>query len=155
VDFNESFIARFEAKVGEQLPNGCKEWQANRLDAGYGLIRTNSTGSARLAHRAIYEYTYGAIPQGGVVMHSCDNPRCVNIKHLVLGIQKDNVHDMVAKGRHSWKDGTAWQKLSKRDARTVKMLAAKEMTQQRIADLFGVSRPLISMLLSGKFKYAA
>jgi predicted transcriptional regulator len=44
--------------------------------------------------------------------------------------------------------------LSSADAKIVKRLRAMELSQQRIADMMNVSRPLISMLLGGKLQYA-
>jgi hypothetical protein len=44
--------------------------------------------------------TYGSIPDGKVVMHSCDTPPCVNPKHLSVGDVADNVADMARKARH-------------------------------------------------------
>lgn len=35
------------------------------------------------------------------IMHTCDNPGCVNPHHLVLATRSDNIHDSVLKGRHS------------------------------------------------------
>jgi hypothetical protein len=36
---------------------------------------------------------------GKVVMHTCDNPQCVNPEHLRLGTQKENIMDMHQKKR--------------------------------------------------------
>ena len=55
----------------------------------------------RAAHRVAWEaHNAQPIPEGMVVMHSCDNPACVNPEHLSIGTPKDNTHDMIAKGRH-------------------------------------------------------
>jgi hypothetical protein len=53
----------------------------------------------KLAHRMAWELTYGEIPAGLVVMHSCDVRHCVNPGHLQLGTRKDNNQDRVMKGR--------------------------------------------------------
>lgn len=76
-----------------------------------------------------------------VVMHTCDNPSCVNWQHLKAGTHSDNSQDMVAKGR---------QRKSAVDAKAVREMREKGLTQQEIADNLGVSRPLISMILAGK-----
>lgn len=69
----------------------------NTFRNGYGQIE--HCGRALRAHRVAYELANGPIPLGMVICHSCDNPRCVNVDHLFIGTQADNMADMVAKGR--------------------------------------------------------
>lgn len=51
------------------------------------------------AHRFSYEINISEIPKGMVVMHSCDNPKCVNPDHLSVGTQLQNIHDAIKKKR--------------------------------------------------------
>lgn len=83
--------------------NNCWIWQGS-LDAyGYGKISSGGRSHKRdiRAHRLSYEMRFGLIKDGNVICHTCDNPSCVNPNHLFEGTQKDNVRDMVRKGRMS------------------------------------------------------
>lgn len=76
----------------------CWEWQGGKNNLGYGLIRDEKR--MRTTHRVSYEeHTQTKIPNHLVVMHSCDNPKCTNPQHLSLGTRKDNMQDMLRKGR--------------------------------------------------------
>ena len=75
----------------------CDIWESYRLPDGYGQLRVG--GRSYRAHRLIWEQEHGAIPEGLVVMHSCDVPSCINIEHLSVGTVRDNARDAVAKGR--------------------------------------------------------
>jgi len=79
------------------VPTGCWVWNANKTHNGYGQIYYK--GSQSRAHRVMYELMHGTIPNGMVVCHSCDNPSCVNPKHLYLATQKENIADCMRKGR--------------------------------------------------------
>jgi len=94
--------ARFEEKVALGL-GGCEVWLGMRSH-GYGYLWHE--GKMLRAHRVAYELHVGAIPDGMIVMHTCDNRACVNPKHLRLGTASDNMRDCVAKGRH----GNQWRK---------------------------------------------
>jgi hypothetical protein len=90
---------RFWSKV--QKGATCWEWQGSRhAKTGYGTFSLYRVRNGPIhAHRVAYVIHYGRIVAGKVVMHSCDNPGCVNPKHLRLGSQRENTQDMIAKGR--------------------------------------------------------
>ena len=91
---------RFWSKVRKADGDGCWEWMGARVKTGYGQIGRSRTRQLIATHRLSWELYRGAIPSGLCVCHRCDNPRCVRPDHLFLGTQADNIHDMVAKGRH-------------------------------------------------------
>ena len=80
--------------------SGCWEWAGRLNDAGYGVLTLARSGlhEARV-HRLTYELTVGRIPEGMIVRHRCNNPRCGRPSHLVIGEQVDNVQDMFDAGR--------------------------------------------------------
>lgn len=87
---------RFWHKVAVKGPADCWEWQAGK-SRGYGTCFEH--GMPVSAHRVSYAMHNGPIPPGMVVMHSCDNPGCVNPAHLSVGTQADNMADKTKKGR--------------------------------------------------------
>lgn len=72
--------------------SGCMVWRGRTNSNGYGSILW--MGRTQLVHRLIYEeYRDYSLRPGQVVRHMCDNPRCVNPGHLVVGSQSDNMAD--------------------------------------------------------------
>ena len=80
--------------------DGCwlvKPWA--RAKDGYCIVK-NESGITVRGTRVVWEHHHGPITGGLSVCHHCDVPSCVNPEHLFLGTQKDNIADMVRKGRH-------------------------------------------------------
>lgn len=102
--YTSNDLERFWTKVAITADdNKCWEWQRGKNVDGYGVFGTGGRKHKKrhLAHRFSWELAYGNIPTGLFVLHSCDNPSCVNPKHLFLGTNLDNIHDMMNKGRQS------------------------------------------------------
>jgi hypothetical protein len=91
---------RFWAKVDKSAgPEGCWLWTAGAI-GGYGRISAGGRhGKHIMAHRLSYKLAYGPVPPGHDILHSCDNPPCVNPLHLFAGTAQSNTEDARSKGR--------------------------------------------------------
>lgn len=88
--------------LSQPEPNtGCWLWTGatmeNKNGSKYGQIRYRCVRSN--AHRFSYVTFIGEIPEGLFVCHRCDTTLCVNPAHLFAATHKDNMKDMVLKGR--------------------------------------------------------
>lgn len=94
----QSVFERLLQNIEINETTDCWEWQGGTNNIGYGLIRDDKR--MRTTHRVSYEeHNQVAIPKYMCVCHTCDNPLCVNPQHLWLGTRKDNIQDMIKKGR--------------------------------------------------------
>jgi hypothetical protein len=73
---------------------GCWPWTGAKSDSGYGLFsEKNEKGRPvlRRAHRLMYEYMVGPIPEGLTLDHLCRNRLCVRPSHLEPVTSVENV----------------------------------------------------------------
>lgn len=123
-------------------PKGdCLEWTKCYNTDGYPRAAfENSNGKV---HRVVWELVNSKSAQGYVVRHSCDNPRCINPKHLLLGTPTDNMRDRDERDRH----GAA--KLNHEKVKQAReMYLTKEYTQLELANMFGVHLRTMNSLLN-------
>lgn len=85
---NRSLIDRLADKFVFS-PSGCWDWTANKQRTGYGHITIDK--KACLAHRVMYEFLIGPIPDGLTLDHLCRNTSCVNPKHLEPVTLRENL----------------------------------------------------------------
>lgn len=128
-------VERFWAKVAISDPEDCWEWTAARRPDGYGRFVLPGNRHGR-AHIFSYELHRGAVPDGAGVLHSCDNPPCVNPRHLSVGTQADNMGQMA--DRRRWpRKLTDDQMMEVRDS---------PGSQAAIAQRFGISQSYVSLI---------
>lgn len=96
-----TIIEKFHSRVERKGPDECWPWLGSTDKDGYGQLAVRDPKRRTLkAHRLAYEFGIGPIPYGLGALHTCDNPPCCNPRHLWAGTQKDNMRDMIAKGRN-------------------------------------------------------
>ncbi len=146
----ETIEDRFFSKVVAG-PNNCWVWAARRNEDGYGQFWFD--GSMGRAHRFSWSLHNGMeIPEGLQVMHSCDNPPCVNPDHLSLGTNVENQADSYRKGRGNNPKGEAHgcAKLTAEQVFEIQSMDRTHRSQRSIAVQFGVSQKTIWRILNGK-----
>ena len=133
---------RFWRNVNKDTGTDCWEWVGVSNRKGYGNISLGPRlNKSEGAHRVSWKlHNKLEIPVGMHVMHSCDNPKCVNPAHLSVGTPKQNHDDMVAKGRKrivappGERNGK-----SIINAEIVKQIRASDDSHAALARRFGVS----------------
>lgn len=115
---------------------GCRLWICGADKDGYG--RTCFAGKAWQAHRLMYTLAVGQIPDGMLVMHTCDTPACVNPGHLRVGSAADNSEDMVSKSRQSRGAAHGRSKITESDVIRIRELYAVGGPMAPIARALGI-----------------
>lgn len=138
---------RFYQRV--QKTNYCWIWEGYKSPAGYGVVTIY--GEQHQTHRLSWMFECGPIPKGMIIMHTCDNPSCVNPDHLKLGTQRDNMHDMWDKGRgnpgHLCGEESPPSKLT--DVDVIKIRLSNELIKV-LAKKFGVSTSTVCDIQKGR-----
>lgn len=144
------FEDRFFEKLAKDDATGCWNWLAAKTDVGYGMMsRGNGSNLPILAHRAAYEHFKGPIPPGVLVLHSCDNRRCVNPDHLHLGSPADNSREMAERNRSTRANKHPNRKLSADMIPLIRDLSKEGVTYKVIAAMCGVTEQAIGSVVRG------
>ncbi len=119
VNLTDRQIRNFWRKVQKLSENECWNWTASKDGNGYGKLGTSSMGKTRMwaAHRLSFLIKNGRLNECLGVLHSCDNPLCVNPKHLRQGTHVENMEDAKLRGRMASGENHGLRKHPERAAR--------------------------------------
>jgi hypothetical protein len=154
------FEATFWNKVAKAGEDDCWLWTGAKITKGYGrLCRRKGTGKkqkAYLAHRISWSLANGDLSDDLLVCHHCDNPSCVNPKHLFVGTDADNCADKMAKGR-----GGQTGRINKLGPQTpayvvesIRHSYRMGETQQHIIKKFGIGENTVYHIVRGLCAYS-
>ncbi len=147
----------FHGKYKKASEDECWEWQAGKDKNGYGKMQyfTHIDEKRKKVHGRAHRIAYcldkgiNEVPDEGYVLHHCDNPSCVNPKHLYLGDNTQNVNDRVNRQRGYEPKGELhhYAKMTEED---VKMIRKSKMRNCDLARMFNVTDSCIFSIRSGR-----
>lgn len=142
---------RFFNKVSIPDLDGCWCWTGARVRGRYGHFSSSPDGRRRLvySHRWSWEYYFGPIPEGIDVLHKCDNPPCVNPRHLFVGTHAENMADMARKGRANPPKGEKNIRAELNDEK-VRFIRSSNLSVRELARLYGVGPTCIHHARTGR-----
>ena len=144
-----SLSTRFHAKVDSSGgPDACWPWRGCTGGSGHGVLKVGGRRTDS-AHRLAYTYCHGAIPDGCVVRHTCDNPKCCNPAHLLIGTHAQNVADRVERKRSACGAKNGRAKLTVSDVQSIRRLAGI-VPIRTLAATYDVDPAAIRNVITGK-----
>lgn len=156
IDLRYDLVARKISEV-EITENGCWNWTGKLKTSrgNYGQITLysgmeNPKKRTYSAHRVSYAFHHGIDPAEMCVMHTCDNPRCINPDHLELGTHTDNMRDMVEKGRSTIGETNPNSKLSESTVLKIVAEIKRGKNNTEIAAEHPVTHSQVSLIRLGK-----
>lgn len=161
----EAQLRRFLSYFTKGATDECWIWNGLRLRPGYGIFGIGRNNPYK-AHRIAYFLHYGVDPWPKFVCHRCDNPSCVNPKHLFVGTSLSNNKDRLAKGGYARGEDHFYRKHPDRITRgedhpNFKLTNENVLCLRRISKqlgipakfaglLFGVSKNTVRDIVSGR-----
>jgi len=140
----------FRKKFWSQVDQGdsCWLWTGSINHNGYGhfFARIDEQTYYR-AHRYVWALFNGDIPEGHVVMHSCDVRHCVNPHHLSCATQADNLADRDSKGRAALGSKQGHSKLTELQAHIAKY---SSITPTELGNRWNVHPTCITAIRRGR-----
>lgn len=131
----------------DEADDGCWNWSGPVDTKGYGRLHTK--GKTVKAHRLSLRYHTGSLDEDMAVLHSCDNPLCVNPGHLREGTRGENSRDMVLRRRSLSGERHNNAKLNWGQVREIRN-NPDGLTTSKLAKKYGVSTTHIRYIVNGK-----
>ena len=136
-------MRKFDYEIDE---NDCWVRDKRLNSSGYPIFSIKR--KQHRIHRYHYQQYKGEIPEGYIVRHTCDNRKCINPDHLILGTHVDNVKDRVERNRSAKHEKNGRSKLTLDIAREIRQ--DTQTKNEHLAKKYGVDSKVIRNIKQNK-----
>lgn len=150
--YRDYTIERFKKKISKtDDDNECWIWNGTIMTGGVAGIKMR--GEMKPAYRVMYEYHNNCkIKEGMYILHSCDNRRCMNPKHLREGTPAENSKDMTDRNRQAKGEKHGGAKLTHHQVQEIRIKwdLFNNQTTRGLANEYGVKQSCIRQIINYK-----
>ena len=149
---SEKVLSSFYRMTKKDVEENCWLWSGKKNRWGYGKQKIG--GKEYIASRLSWYIHNGKDPKSLEVCHRCNNPSCVNPKHLYLGTHAENLRDAGIDGLMPRGSKNPGSKLTEDQVDELKRLSKSGMSSRKLSLLFPITPRSIRRIVSGaRWKY--
>ncbi len=133
----------------KRTSSGCLEWTASTDRNGYGQVRRGK--KLYIATRLAMHFTQKFdLSSPYFILHHCDNPKCLNTKHLYVGTQTDNTRDRMKRKRGHQGERHFSSKFCDKTIQRLRADYENGLSQLQLAKKYGIEQSYVSRLINNK-----
>ncbi|WP_370171386.1 HNH endonuclease [Sphingobium abikonense] len=148
--FDRNLLGKFVSRIdaGDWSFGRCWNWTGGKTPKGYGVFAPSKKTQYRAHRFALMAYT--GRPPMEMVLHDCDNPSCVNPKHLSEGGHGENMRQMAERKRAAREDRHHKAKLNFAEAAALTLLnRGGAYSTRELAEKFSIHQSTVAAIVNG------
>jgi hypothetical protein len=144
-------IRKASPPAGYEHLGECWEWTGRATGKmGYGTIRLAGSPTEAVHRVSLWAFTGRMLQDDELVLHQCDNGRCVRPTHFKIGTHVENMAERSMRGRQCCGSSHYKTNLTDEDIQGIRLHRSWGWTHTAIADQFNTTKSAVEHILAGR-----